>query len=314
MKLKKPKFWDLKKPNFFAMLLWPLSIIFKLLIFLKKKNKIKKNEIFTICIGNIYLGGTGKTSLAIKIKKILENKGKKVCFIKKFYEEQIDEQKLLHQNGKTFIKKKRLQALDDAISENYNVAIFDDGLQDSTISYDLTFVCFNNLNCIGNGLLIPAGPLRENLKSLKNYQNVFLNGNKENLENFKEKIKKINPNINIFESEYVPTNLEKFDKNEKYFAFSGIGNHKTFINMLKNENLNILEDEEFPDHYNYNTKDINKIFQKAKNLNTKIITTEKDFLRIGKTNNENLKFISVELKIINENELINILLNNNENN
>jgi len=220
----------------------------------------------------------------------------------------------LHQNGKTFIKKKRLQALDDAISENYNVAIFDDGLQDSTISYDLTFVCFNNLNCIGNGLLIPAGPLRENLKSLKNYQNVFLNGNKENLENFKEKIKKINPNINIFESEYVPTNLEKFDKNEKYFAFSGIGNHKTFINMLKNENLNILEDEEFPDHYNYNTKDINKIFQKAKNLNTKIITTEKDFLRIGKTNNENLKFISVELKIINENELINILLNNNENN
>jgi tetraacyldisaccharide 4'-kinase len=84
--------------------------------------------------------------------------------------------------------------------------------------------------------------------------------------------------------------------------------------MLKNENLNILEDEGFPDHYNYSVEDINKIYQKAKNLNAKIITTKKDFLRIGKTNNENLKFISVELKIRNESKLINILLDNNENN
>ena len=65
------------------------------------------------------------------------------------------------------------------------MAILDDGLQDNSVKYDLSFVCFNNLNWIGNGLTIPSGPLRENIKNLKNYQNVFLNGNLENLENIK---------------------------------------------------------------------------------------------------------------------------------
>ena len=94
MKLKKPKFWDNPSPNFLALLLLPLSFLFKLINFFKIKNKIKKKNIFTICIGNIYLGGTGKTSLALAIKKILEDEGKKVCFIKKDHKDQTDEQKL----------------------------------------------------------------------------------------------------------------------------------------------------------------------------------------------------------------------------
>ena len=64
-------------------------------------------------------------------------------------------------------------SLKKAIEEKYEVAIFDDGLQDKTISYDLSFVCFNKKNFIGNGRLIPAGPLRERLSSIKKYKNVF---------------------------------------------------------------------------------------------------------------------------------------------
>ena len=101
MKLKKPKFWDYKKPHLYSYLLLPFSIILGLISKIRSKPKFKNSNIKTICVGNIYIGGTGKTSLAIKIKEILEKKDIKVCFIKKFYPDQIDEQKLLSNNGRS---------------------------------------------------------------------------------------------------------------------------------------------------------------------------------------------------------------------
>ena len=74
MKLKKPKFWDYQKPNLYSYLVLPFSIIFNLISKFKSKPKTANLQIKTICVGNIYVGGTGKTSLAIKIKKILEKK------------------------------------------------------------------------------------------------------------------------------------------------------------------------------------------------------------------------------------------------
>ena len=65
-----------------------------------------------------------------------------------------------------FLSSKRLNALEEAQNENYDIAILDDGLQDSSCYYDLRFVCFNNINWIGNGLTLPSGPLRENLNNL----------------------------------------------------------------------------------------------------------------------------------------------------
>ena len=313
MKLKKPKFWDYDKPNFLALLLWPLSIIYKVIFNLNNKKKIKINSIKTICIGNIYIGGTGKTSLAIKIKQILDQKNIRACFIKKQYADQIDEVKLLQNYGKIFVNKKRIEALKQAASENYEVAIFDDGLQDNSIEFDLIFVCFNKLNWIGNGFVIPAGPLREDINNLKLYNHVFLNGNEEKTEIEKNFIKKINPKTIIYESRYRPLNLEDFDKSEKYLVFSGIGNHKTFINMLKKKKFNILSDLEFPDHFYYKESDLNKIFLKAKKLNAKIITTEKDYLRINQSLSKDIKFIKSELEIMDEDSLTRVLINNNVN-
>ena len=160
MKLKKPKFWDYKKPHLYSYLLLPISIIFRLISKMQSKPNLTNPKIKTICVGNIYVGGTGKTSLVIKIKESLEKKKIKVCFVKKFYSDQVDEQKLLSKKGQLFTSKKRIAALDEAISRGYNVAIFDDGLQDTSIKYDLEIVCFNNLNWIGNGFTLPSGPLR----------------------------------------------------------------------------------------------------------------------------------------------------------
>ena len=314
MKLQKPKFWDYKKPNLYSYLLLPFSIILNLAFKIRSKPKSTNSKIKTICIGNIYIGGTGKTSLAIKTKEILEKKNVKVCFIKKYYPDQIDEQKLLSKSGQLFTSEKRLTALDEAILKGYKIAIFDDGLQDKSIKYDLEIVCFNNLNWIGNGLSLPSGPLRENINNLKLYDNVFLNGNDEHLIDIKNQIKKINPKININQGKYIPSNITNFDKINKYLAFSGIGNHKTFVNMLKDNNLKIVDHLEYPDHYQYTQKDFYEIVNKAKKYNAKIITTEKDYLRLDSFDKTKISFIKSNLEILDEKNLIKILGDLNEKN
>jgi len=314
MKLKKPKFWDHKKPSFFSYLLLPFSIILGLITKIKSKPKFSNSKIKTICVGNIYIGGTGKTSLAIKIKEILDKNNIKACFIKKFYPNQTDEQKLLSKNGTLFSNLKRINALNEAIAEGFEVAIFDDGLQDSSIKYDLEIVCFNNLNWIGNGLTLPSGPLRENINNLKSYENVFLNGNEESLIAIKEQIKRINPNININSGKYTPLNIGEFDKDQNYLVFSGIGNHKTFVEMLKNNKLKIVSDLEYPDHYQYSKKDFDEIIINAKKFNAHIITTEKDYLRLENLNRNEIFYVKSSLDISDEKNLTNKLIKLNEKN
>ena len=293
----------------------PVSLILKFIKSLRLKSKFEKSKIKTICVGNIYLGGTGKTSLCIKINQILIKKNIRSCFVKKYYSDQVDEQKLLQSRGKLFTSPKRLNAINHAVNEGYKVAIMDDGLQDNSVKYDLSFVCFNNLNWIGNGLTIPSGPLRESIKNLKNYQHVFLNGNLENLENIKDYIFKINPKINLHMGKYVPLNIDEFNKDDKYLIFSGIGNHKTFISMLKDYGINIVKDIEFPDHYKYSNHDIEKILKLSADKHCRIITTEKDYLRLEKDylrlENDKIgkiNFIKSELKILDEDKLISTIL------
>ena len=314
MNLKKPKFWDQKKPNILAYLLLPVSYLFQILKLFKIKSQLKNSNIKTIVIGNIYLGGTGKTSLSIKINEILIKRKIKACFVKKFYLNQYDEQKLLESRGKLFTSTKRIEAINLAENEGYEVAILDDGLQDNSIKHDLKFVCFNNINWIGNGLTIPAGPLRENISNLKNYKHVFLNGNLENLDDIKKYLYKINPNLNLHVGKYVPLDIKKFNKDINYLVFSGIGNHESFISMLKEYKLNIIKDIEFPDHYKYKSYDIDKILKLSKDLNCQIITTEKDYFRLNKEKIDNINFIGSELKILDEEKLISTILKINENN
>ena len=308
MNLKKPKFWDYNKPNLTAYLLFPIALIISVLKSLVNKSNKKKYKIKTICIGNIYLGGTGKTSLCIKLNKILSKKNIKSCFIKKYYKDQIDEQKLLANNGKLFLSDKRVDAIKKAEDANFDIAILDDGLQDKTINYDLSFVCFNNINWIGNGMTIPAGPLRENINNLKNFKHVFLNGNLENIDSLKKQINELNPDISIHLGKYEPTNIDEFKKNEKYLIFSGIGNHHTFVSMVKKNGLVVLKDLEFPDHYSYTKQDIKNILNKANELNCSVITTEKDFQKLNILSDNKIKIMKIDLKIIDEDKFINSII------
>ena len=304
MRLIKPKFWETK--NLISFILYPLSSI-TFLINNTKKFCIKKNfEIKTICIGNIFIGGTGKTSLAIEIKKLLEKKFR-IVFIKKNYENQLDEINLLNNKGKIISSNNRENALLTAVNKKYQLAILDDGLQQKNINYDLKIACFNSEYAIGNEYMLPAGPLRENLNEIKNYDLIFLNGEKKNSK-LLSKLRSINKKLKIFQGIYKPLNLTNFDLRKKYLMFCGIGNPHEFEKTLIKYKFNISKKIIYPDHYKLTNTDLKQLIDTAKKENLVLVTTEKDFFRLNKSQRKNIKFLKIKLEIKDKKNLKKILI------
>ena len=310
MKLIVPKFWV--KKSILTYLLLPLTSITYFINLIKKIYPKKKFKIKTICIGNIFVGGTGKTSLTIELSKIIKKRFKYV-FIKKDYANQIDEINLLKKNGSVISRKERIHSLQVAEKKKFQIALLDDGLQQKNIIYDLKVVCFNSDKGYGNGLLLPAGPLRENLDELKNYDLAFLVGETENIKLF-NKIKSINEKIIIFEANYQAINLKKINLKKNYLMFCGIGNPNEFRKTLLINNFKIKKEIIYPDHHKIPNKEILDIKKTAKKNRLDIITTEKDYFRLDKKQKKGIKFLKIKLKIRNVEKLQKILFNINEQN
>ena len=276
-----------------------------LLSFFWKKKKIP--EIKTICVGNIYLGGTGKTPLTIKISQILKQEGIKVATIKKNYLNQKDEQLLLKQKTSLIIADSRKDAISQGIKEKYDILVFDDGLQETKIDFDIKLVCFKSKIWIGNGQLVPAGPMREKISSLKRFDAVFLNGSSGNFEKIEKQIKNINLDIKIFKTFYKILNIQTFNLESKYLIFSGIGDPSSFKDILVENKFNVAREIVFPDHYDYSLNDLEKIRNIAKNEKLKIITTEKDFMKIPQEFKKEINYLTIDLIIQDERKLIELL-------
>ena len=298
MKFKKPLFWS-KNNNLYSFILFPFSLLIQFLFFFKNIFlKTKKISIPVICVGNIYLGGTGKTPLSIEIVRILKTFNMAPVLVKKFYKDQFDEIDLIKSKNIEIIKNSsRYVALKEAEERGFKSIVLDDGFQDLSIYKDLSILCFNEKQLIGNGFTIPAGPLREPLSALRRSKIILINGKKN--EDFENKIKSINNEINIFYSKYIAQNSNKF-LNENILAFAGIGNPENFFDLLKENNINVEKKISFPDHYNYTKKELDKLLKISKENNLKLLTTEKDFFRIKHFNITDIDYLTIKLEIINE--------------
>ena len=304
MKVNKPKFWDKNYPTIFSILLLPISYIYQIMFKIKKLfTSERKFSIPIICVGNIYLGGTGKTPLCMKIFELLKDI-KKPIVIKKDYKNQNDEIELLRKYSKVITCDNRNEGIEKAINKNFDLVILDDGFQDFTIRKNLNIICFNDNQKVGNGLNIPAGPLRENLSALKRCNIVFING-KKNLE-FEEKLKKNNRNLSFYYFNYYSKNSEEF-KNKKLIAFAGIGNASNFFRLLKSERLNVVKEIEFPDHYNYSEKNLDDLIEMEKKYKAKLITTEKDYLRISTFKRRRFSYLPIKVSIDQESDFLELL-------
>ena len=311
MKLNKPKFWE-QGYWIIPFFLLPLTLLLSLVIHFKKKfTKPLKFNTYVICVGNIYVGGTGKTPAAVLLAKEFTKLGKKTAIVRKYYQNHLDEHKLITKNFKNLILNKNRQAAIKEFQNKYDVMFLDDGYQDYSIKKNLNIVCFKDNQLLGNGFTLPSGPLREKLSSLKEAHIILINGVK-NLD-FEKKLLNINHKLKFFYSSYKPINVEQF-KNKNLLAIAGIGNPEKFFQLLEQNDLKIEKKLIFPDHYEFTNNDINYILKLTKENNYHIVTTEKDFYKIKEPNNEMFKFLKVSLEIEKKEELIDLIINSyNEN-
>ena len=304
MNLKKPKFWDISGFSFWIILLFPISILYLLISFLFKLKPSKKFKIPVICVGNIYIGGTGKTPLAKEIFQITKSLGKNPAFVKKYYDYLEDEINMLKKIGKIFLLNKRKDSIEALIKNGYDLAILDDGFQDLSINKNFNIICFNQKQWTGNGFVIPAGPLREKLSSLKRADCILINGNRDT--KIENQIYKENKNAKIFYSKYKPVDIDKF-KEKKICAFAGIGNPSNFFELLKENNINLVNTFSYPDHHDYSYTEIDNMVKKFNDCI--LLTTEKDYYRFSLSSVKEFKieYLKIRLEIEDKDNLIKLI-------
>ncbi len=300
MQILKPKFWS-KKNTILSFLMLPFSFLFQILIKSKRIiSKEKKFDIPIICIGNIFIGGTGKTPLSIFVAEELKKNNKKPSIIKKFYSNHKDEHELIKDKiNCLYLARKRSDAIHQAMAAKCDLAILDDGFQDFSIKKDLNILCFNSKQLIGNGMTIPSGPLRESMSAIARADIVVINGEKSKF--FENLIFNISKKTEIYYSKYIPININKF-KNKKIFAFAGIGNPDNFFDILTQYNLNIKKKIPYSDHYEFTKKELNEILDFSLKNNLQPITTEKDYHRIKKFGFKNFDYLELKLEIFEKNK------------
>jgi len=309
--INSPKFWYRNDwlSKVLALIIYPLSIIWIIISFIKKKvSKTYRSRLKIICVGNLNIGGTGKTPFAIYTYKILKELGFNPVFLTRGYggkekgpikvesthqyKDVGDEALLLNNIGPTIVSRDR--SLGAKFIENhkynYDVILMDDGLQNYQLEKNIKFLLVDKNLKFGNKLCVPAGPLREPINQrLKEIDSIILTGNNTDqdigLRKVSDYISVFNSSIKIMQSSNI--------KGNKFLAFCGLGNPDKFYETLEKGGYKVFLTKSFPDHHQYTEEEINHLILKAKNKNLTLITTAKDYVKIIDKKNE-IQVLSIE--------------------
>ncbi|MHA1540725.1 MAG: tetraacyldisaccharide 4'-kinase [Alphaproteobacteria bacterium] len=278
--------------RFLLKLLAPIGWLY----FLGTKIRMKlvlsyRTAVPVICVGNIMVGGTGKTPLAVEIIRYFQTKGKNPHIISRGYggrlknikidknhtaKEVGDEPLMLSKYTTVWVGANRKNIAKMAIRAGADILVMDDGFQNKSIRKDFSILVFDGKVGIGNGMGLPIGRLRESLSSgLKRANAVVIVGKDKT-----KLAKKINKRVPVFFADVAPEKIP--DMRKRYLAFAGIGRPEKFYESLTNLGTRVIETHSFPDHYNYKTSDLKRLKNRAEKENLTLITTEKDFVRIPK--------------------------------
>ena len=286
----KTPWWFLTK-NPVSLLLVPVSWMYygvgRMVYFMRSMRPLKSRRPI-ICVGNILAGGVGKTPV---VRAIADRYGAPV--VMRGYKKSAstghigDEATMLARTGVAVHVGDRKSNIILLNKQDDNTPIImDDGLQNPTIKKNISLVVFDEGLGYGNGLMLPAGPLRVPKRMARNADAIIVIKNKKPKKNFVLPV-----GVPIFYAKNQTTS--PYDEDEKLVAFAGIGYPKKFFNSLKN----VVARRSFPDHYQYTSEDLERLIALADKKNARLITTEKDWVRLPVELRDKIKYARLETVI-----------------
>lgn len=290
--MKTPK-WFLRK-NLISVVLVPVSWLYYLasgFVFWVRKHFQYVSQRPIICVGNILAGGVGKTPVVRQIATFLDAPVVMRGYKKSGQTSDVgDEALMLSASGlavhvgdrKSHILLLNKQNLDK------KPIVMDDGLQNPRIKKDVSVMVFDEGIGYGNGFLLPAGPLRQPKSAAKN-ADVFVVIKSKNV----RKDFVLPTGIPVFYAQ--SKTMSPYDASDKLIAFAGIGYPDKFFDALEN----VVVKKAFPDHWEYTNQDLDKLIKLAEKHNAKLITTEKDWVRLPVEYADKIKYAKHEIVIEN---------------
>lgn len=334
-----------RQSPFFGAVLFALSLLygalirFRSMLFRLKLLGSNKVSCPVVSIGNITLGGTGKTPAVIAVAEFLAKSGKHPVVVSRGYGRRDESQVEVVSDGRSLLANastggdepvliasrlphvpvvvgsNRYQAAQRALQRfPVDVVILDDGFQHQRLRRSLDIVLVDATDPFGNGKLFPAGILREPVSALGRAQAIIVTrtDKKESMAGLLESIRR-NTQAEIFTSRHRPLDLVDCStgerkpltalRNVKALAFSGIARPLSFTSLLTSLGVSIAAESAYPDHHHYQRSDLANIFKKAADAQVNmIITTEKDMTRLKDLRPEGIWALCIELEVIERNE------------
>ena len=286
----KTPWWFLHKTPV-SFLLLPFAVVYyavsRIVYFFRKLHAYKSRRP-VICIGNIFAGGVGKTPIVRETALVLD-----APVVMRGYKKTAktggigDEAAMLARHGlqvHTGNRKSNIRLLD--AQDDSTPIVMDDGMQNPGIKKDISILVFDEAIGYGNGFLLPAGPLREPRRAARNADAIIV-------------IKSTRPRRKFVLPEGVPVfwaknrTVNPYKNGTRLFAFAGIGYPKKFFRALDG----VVGRRAFADHYQYTDEDIERLIQMAERKKVKLITTEKDWVRLPESVREKIKFAELQTEI-----------------
>lgn len=267
-----------------------------------------KVDVPVLCVGNLTLGGTGKTPVALFLGKHFLAQGKKVGFLTRGYggclkgpvqvvlsqhraQEVGDEPLLLASVAPTWVSKDRVAGAKAMTQAGIDLIIMDDGYQNPFLYKDGSFVVVDGVQGFGNGQIFPGGPLRESLKEgLARADAVII---------VREPSDRLKQSLKIYKKEILQAEVDIDSKTlppGKVVAFCGIGNPDKFFASLEKEGVHMVEKKAFPDHHLYSAGDLDGLRKISEVQQASLVTTEKDWVRLPKKDQKDILAVPLTLK------------------
>lgn len=299
-----PEFWA--RPGLVSDLLAPLGWAYGAASATRRAlTQSTRVTVPTICVGNLTAGGAGKTPVVLSLMQLLRAHGRRPHILSRGYggslggplqvdparhgaREVGDEPLLLAATAPCWIGGDRIASAHAAIAAGADLLLLDDGFQNLALHYDVAFVVIDGGYGIGNGLVMPAGPLREPVApALKRANAVILIGAKATTLDLRD--------VPVLAARLLPLDGTEF-KGTPVFAFAGIGRPEKFFASLRELGAALVWTRDFPDHHPYSEGELVALEAAAHAKNAALVTTEKDWVRLPLRWRDRIRALKVELR------------------